>query len=67
MKGACFKGVDLQMGTSETCSLSQSGHIGREWRGFIMMIDEELGFKELFKREIVEYMFACFGFLKQSC
>jgi len=55
------------MGTSEICSLNKSGHIGREWRGFIMMTDEELDFKELFKRKLVECMFVCFGFLKQSC
>lgn len=30
-----------------------------------MMIDEEMDFKEFF--EIAERLFACFGFLKQSC
>lgn len=45
------------MGTSETCSLNKSGHIGRSQRGFIMMIDDELDFKELCKREIVECMY----------
>lgn len=61
-----LRGLICRMGTSKNCSLNKSGRIGREWRGFIM-IDEELDFKDLFKREIVECMFACVGFLKQSC
>lgn len=40
------------MGTSETCSLNKSGHIGRDQRGFIMMIDDELDFKEHLKERL---------------